>query len=209
MVTSTLMTLHVSFWPSLSRKVIHSTLFHWKGLLALSDLIYYRALWFWLFLLSKTTKICSLPPIFEILPVKSLKARNQTLAPPFPELRYLSLAYNKVTFCSSTVSSGAQMGGWDASCSGLKTNLPFNSLHYRYMGSGILRVGKVEGVQAKAGVHLFSHRYLFSTYHVSGSVVGTRYTAVERDLASALLQLITYKEDRKTDRNKSSQYEHA
>ncbi|XP_047282347.1 X-ray radiation resistance-associated protein 1 isoform X21 [Homo sapiens] len=45
---------------------------------------------------SETTKICSLPPIFEILPVKSLKARNQTLAPPFPELRYLSLAYNKV-----------------------------------------------------------------------------------------------------------------
>ncbi|KAK7806824.1 hypothetical protein U0070_010308 [Myodes glareolus] len=41
-------------------------------------------------------KICSLPPIFEILPVKSLKARNQTLAPPFPELRYLSLAYNKI-----------------------------------------------------------------------------------------------------------------
>ncbi|XP_050612085.1 X-ray radiation resistance-associated protein 1 isoform X3 [Macaca thibetana thibetana] len=45
---------------------------------------------------SETTKICSLPPIFEILPVKSLKARNQTLAPPFPELRYLSLAYNKI-----------------------------------------------------------------------------------------------------------------
>ncbi|XP_032022829.1 X-ray radiation resistance-associated protein 1 isoform X5 [Hylobates moloch] len=45
---------------------------------------------------SETTKICSLPPIFEILPVKSLKAKNQTLAPPFPELRYLSLAYNKV-----------------------------------------------------------------------------------------------------------------
>lgn len=45
----------------------------------------------------KTAKVCSLPPMFEILPVKSLKARNQTLAPPFPELRYLSLAYNKVT----------------------------------------------------------------------------------------------------------------
>ncbi|KAH0500227.1 X-ray radiation resistance-associated protein 1 [Microtus ochrogaster] len=45
---------------------------------------------------SETAKICSLPPIFEILPVKSLKARNQTLAPPFPELRYLSLAYNKI-----------------------------------------------------------------------------------------------------------------
>ncbi|XP_058161933.1 X-ray radiation resistance-associated protein 1 isoform X5 [Dasypus novemcinctus] len=45
---------------------------------------------------SQTTKVCALPPIFEILPVKSLKARNQTLAPPFPELRYLSLAYNKV-----------------------------------------------------------------------------------------------------------------
>ncbi|KAL1774291.1 X-ray radiation resistance-associated protein 1 isoform X1 [Sigmodon hispidus] len=45
---------------------------------------------------SETTKICSLPPIFEILPVKSLKARNQTLAPPFPELRYLSLAYNRI-----------------------------------------------------------------------------------------------------------------
>ncbi|KAG8522885.1 X-ray radiation resistance-associated protein 1, partial [Galemys pyrenaicus] len=46
---------------------------------------------------SETTKVCALPPIFEILPVKSLKARNQTLAPPFPELRYLSLAYNKIT----------------------------------------------------------------------------------------------------------------
>ncbi|KAM6173945.1 X-ray radiation resistance-associated protein 1 [Erethizon dorsatum] len=45
---------------------------------------------------SETNKVCSLPPIFEILPVKSLKARNQTLAPPFPELRYLSLAYNKI-----------------------------------------------------------------------------------------------------------------
>ncbi|XP_059960911.1 X-ray radiation resistance-associated protein 1 isoform X3 [Mesoplodon densirostris] len=45
---------------------------------------------------SETTKVCALPPIFEILPVKSLKARNQTLALPFPELRYLSLAYNKI-----------------------------------------------------------------------------------------------------------------
>ncbi|XP_070480251.1 X-ray radiation resistance-associated protein 1 isoform X5 [Equus przewalskii] len=45
---------------------------------------------------SETTKVCALPPIFEVLPVKSLKARNQTLAPPFPELRYLSLAYNKI-----------------------------------------------------------------------------------------------------------------
>ncbi|XP_034522226.1 X-ray radiation resistance-associated protein 1 isoform X7 [Ailuropoda melanoleuca] len=45
---------------------------------------------------SEATKVCALPPIFEILPVKSLKARNQTLAPPFPELRCLSLAYNKV-----------------------------------------------------------------------------------------------------------------
>ncbi|XP_066224684.1 X-ray radiation resistance-associated protein 1 [Saccopteryx leptura] len=45
---------------------------------------------------SETTKIYSLPPIFKILPVKSLKSRNQTLAPPFPELRYLSLAYNKI-----------------------------------------------------------------------------------------------------------------
>ncbi|XP_039084667.1 X-ray radiation resistance-associated protein 1 isoform X1 [Hyaena hyaena] len=45
---------------------------------------------------SEETKVCALPPIFEILPVKSLKARNQTLVPPFPELRYLSLAYNKI-----------------------------------------------------------------------------------------------------------------
>nr|XP_019599925.1 PREDICTED: X-ray radiation resistance-associated protein 1 isoform X1 [Rhinolophus sinicus] len=45
---------------------------------------------------SETTKVSALPPTFEILPVKSLKARNQTLAPPFPELRYLSLAYNKI-----------------------------------------------------------------------------------------------------------------
>ncbi|XP_045871271.1 X-ray radiation resistance-associated protein 1 isoform X9 [Meles meles] len=47
-------------------------------------------------LTGQATKVCALPPIFEILPVKSLKARNQTLAPPFPELRYLSLAYNKI-----------------------------------------------------------------------------------------------------------------
>lgn len=60
---------------------------------------------------SKTAKICSLPPIFEILPVKSLKARNQTLAPPFPELRYLSLAYNKVT--AFDVSLGH---GWEKGC---------------------------------------------------------------------------------------------
>ncbi|XP_006936992.2 X-ray radiation resistance-associated protein 1 isoform X5 [Felis catus] len=45
---------------------------------------------------SEEAKVCALPPIFKILPVKSLKARNQTLAPPFPELRYLSLAYNKI-----------------------------------------------------------------------------------------------------------------
>ncbi|XP_032496465.1 X-ray radiation resistance-associated protein 1 isoform X6 [Phocoena sinus] len=45
---------------------------------------------------SETTKVCALPPIFEILPVKSPKPRNQTLALPFPELRYLSLAYNKI-----------------------------------------------------------------------------------------------------------------
>ncbi|XP_059786801.1 X-ray radiation resistance-associated protein 1 isoform X10 [Balaenoptera ricei] len=45
---------------------------------------------------SETTKVCALPPIFETLPVKSLKARNQMLALPFPELRYLSLAYNKI-----------------------------------------------------------------------------------------------------------------
>ncbi|KAM5223671.1 X-ray radiation resistance-associated protein 1 isoform 1-T1 [Hipposideros larvatus] len=45
---------------------------------------------------SKTTKAYALPPTFEIFPVKSLRARNQTLAPPFPELRYLSLAYNKI-----------------------------------------------------------------------------------------------------------------
>ncbi|XP_077723164.1 X-ray radiation resistance-associated protein 1 isoform X3 [Canis aureus] len=45
---------------------------------------------------SEATKVRAFPPIFEILPVKSLKIRNQTLAPPFPELRYLSLAYNKV-----------------------------------------------------------------------------------------------------------------
>ncbi|XP_047608095.1 X-ray radiation resistance-associated protein 1 isoform X2 [Phacochoerus africanus] len=45
---------------------------------------------------SETTKVCALPPVFEILPVNSLKARNQTLAPPFPELRCLSLAYNKI-----------------------------------------------------------------------------------------------------------------
>ncbi|XP_059266793.1 X-ray radiation resistance-associated protein 1 isoform X7 [Mustela nigripes] len=52
---------------------------------------------------SEATKVCALPPIFEILPVKSLKARNQTLAPPFPELRYLSLAYNKVGELPSSI----------------------------------------------------------------------------------------------------------
>nr|XP_036882076.1 X-ray radiation resistance-associated protein 1 isoform X3 [Manis javanica] len=46
---------------------------------------------------SETTKVCGLPPIFKILPVKSLKARNQMLTPPFPELRYLSLADNKIS----------------------------------------------------------------------------------------------------------------
>ncbi|KAK2492816.1 hypothetical protein MC885_019705 [Smutsia gigantea] len=46
---------------------------------------------------SETTEVCGLPPIFKILPVKSRKARTQTLAPPFPELRYLSLAYNKIS----------------------------------------------------------------------------------------------------------------
>ncbi|XP_043436180.1 X-ray radiation resistance-associated protein 1 isoform X5 [Prionailurus bengalensis] len=52
---------------------------------------------------SEETKVCALPPIFKILPVKSLKARNQTLAPPFPELRYLSLAYNKVSGLPSSI----------------------------------------------------------------------------------------------------------
>nr|XP_023394714.1 X-ray radiation resistance-associated protein 1 isoform X5 [Loxodonta africana] len=48
----------------------------------------------------RTEVVFSSYPAFstsQILPVKSLKARNQTLAPPFPELRYLSLAYNKVS----------------------------------------------------------------------------------------------------------------
>ncbi|XP_044894665.1 X-ray radiation resistance-associated protein 1 isoform X9 [Felis catus] len=52
---------------------------------------------------SEEAKVCALPPIFKILPVKSLKARNQTLAPPFPELRYLSLAYNKVSGLPSSI----------------------------------------------------------------------------------------------------------
>ncbi|XP_053059658.1 X-ray radiation resistance-associated protein 1 isoform X10 [Acinonyx jubatus] len=52
---------------------------------------------------SEETKVCALPPIFKILPVKSLKARNQMLAPPFPELRYLSLAYNKVSGLPSSI----------------------------------------------------------------------------------------------------------
>ncbi|XP_068926950.1 X-ray radiation resistance-associated protein 1 [Petaurus breviceps papuanus] len=46
---------------------------------------------------NQANKIYPLPPIFEILPVKSLKALNQTWAPPFPELRYLSLAHNKIS----------------------------------------------------------------------------------------------------------------
>ncbi|XP_074072972.1 X-ray radiation resistance-associated protein 1 isoform X2 [Macrotis lagotis] len=46
---------------------------------------------------NQANKVYPLPPIFEILPVKSLKALNQTWAPPFPELRYLSLAYNKIS----------------------------------------------------------------------------------------------------------------
>uniref|UniRef100_A0A7N4PYL3 X-ray radiation resistance associated 1 n=1 Tax=Sarcophilus harrisii TaxID=9305 RepID=A0A7N4PYL3_SARHA len=46
---------------------------------------------------NQANKVYPLPPIFEILPVKSLKALNQTWAPPFPELRYLSLAHNKIS----------------------------------------------------------------------------------------------------------------
>ena len=74
---------------------------------------------------SKTNKVCALPPIFEILPVKSLKARNQTLAPPFPELRYLSLAYNKVTlgFSTSFPRSRWEGGVWIALA--WKPTLPF------------------------------------------------------------------------------------
>ncbi|XP_030873203.1 LOW QUALITY PROTEIN: X-ray radiation resistance-associated protein 1 [Leptonychotes weddellii] len=49
----------------------------------------------WIFNLRGNQGMCT-SSHFEILPVKSLKARNQTLAPPFPELRYLSLAYNKI-----------------------------------------------------------------------------------------------------------------
>lgn len=108
--------------------------------------------------------------------MKSLKARNQTLAPPFPELRYLSLAYNKVTLCFSPYFFRGTDGR--VGCQLLwPQGQPSDSLHYRYAGSGILRVGEVEGVQAKAGVHAFSHRYLFSTYHLPGSVLGTGCTA--------------------------------
>ncbi|XP_027704138.1 X-ray radiation resistance-associated protein 1 isoform X4 [Vombatus ursinus] len=46
---------------------------------------------------NQANKVYPLPPIFEILPVKSLKALNQTWAPPFPELKYLSLAHNKIS----------------------------------------------------------------------------------------------------------------
>lgn len=147
---------------------------------------------------SKTTKVCALPPIFEILPVKSLKARNQTLAPPFPELRYLSLAYNKVTlgFSTSFPRRDGRVG-----CELLwPESQPSCSLHRQNAGSEILRVGvlrveETEGKQAEAGVHWFSHRYWFTTHHVPGSVLGTGDTIAWRDLTSALAELVTYKED--------------
>lgn len=104
------------FCPSFSTMAILFTTPHRKGIPALGgfQLLYHQGTltWTFFFFPSKTTKVCALPPIFEILPVKLLKARNQTLAPPFPELRCLSLAYNKVTFCFSTYSfKGTDWGG--------------------------------------------------------------------------------------------------
>lgn len=88
--------------------------------------------------------------------MKSLKARNQTLAPPFPELRYLSLAYNKVTlgFSTSFPRRDGRVG-----CELLwPESQPSCSLHRQNAGSEILRVGvlrveETEGKQAEAGVH--------------------------------------------------------
>lgn len=157
---------------------------------------------------SKTTKVCALPPIFEILPVKSLKARNQTLAPPFPELRYLSLAYNKVTlgFSTSFPRSRWEGGVWIALA--WKPTLPFPaSAERRFRNSqGGGSQGETEGKQAEKGVIRFSHRYWFTTHHVPGSVLGTGDTIARRDLTSALTELVTYREDRA---NKWSQYKHA
>lgn len=77
--------------------------------------------------------------------MKSLKARNQTLAPPFPELRYLSLAYNKVTLCFSTYFLRGTDGR--VGCQLLwPKGQPSNSRHDRYRGSGITRMVEVEEV---------------------------------------------------------------
>lgn len=121
-----------NFCPSFSTMAILFTTPHMKGMSVLSgfQLLYHEGTLIWTFFFpSKTTKVCALPPIFEILPVKLLKARNQTLAPPFPELRCLSLAYNKVTFCFSYSLRGTD---WRVGCQLLwPKGQPSNSLHYR------------------------------------------------------------------------------
>lgn len=138
---------------------------------------------------SKETKVCALPPIFEILPVKSLKARNQTLVPPFPELRYLSLAYNKVTLCFSACflrGTDGRMG-----CNLLwPEGQPYNSLHYRYVGSGILRVGEVESVGQGRSPSIQSRMFIYYLPCAS-SMLDTRDIAVQRKIGL----LITHRED--------------
>ena len=134
------------FWPSLPAMVILSATCHREGLSAPGNswLLYHQGTLTLIFFPSKTPKVCALPPIFEILPVKSLKARNQTLAPPFPELRYLSLAYNKVTVCFSTYFLRDPDGR--VGCQLLwPKGQSSKSLHYRYGGSGIPWAGEVEG----------------------------------------------------------------
>lgn len=117
------MTLKVSFGEASLQWFILSTTHHRKGLLALgqhSASLSSRHFDVDFFFLSKTTKAYALPPTFEIFPVKSLRARNQTLAPPFPELRCLSLAYNKVTFCFPAYF----LRGTDGRVGCLKASLP-------------------------------------------------------------------------------------
>ncbi|XP_038595954.1 X-ray radiation resistance-associated protein 1 [Tachyglossus aculeatus] len=47
--------------------------------------------------LALASSLCPLAPVFEILPAKSLRVLDQKLVPPFPELKHLSLAGNKIS----------------------------------------------------------------------------------------------------------------
>lgn len=112
--------------------------------------------------------------------MKSLKPRNQTLAPPFPELRYLSLAYNKVTFCFSA----CFLRGTEGRVGHLKASPPIPCATdlgaQEFSGWGEWR-------PRQESIHSVTDIYLA---HVPGSAGHWVYSRAKKDWAFSLMGLV-------------------